>query len=146
MIPAIKGGKCRLFDARVHCGECCASPEFRSLRGIEICPHGRTSETLPIPRTPGGPGTELKRILASIGIKANNCGCERMAAKMDEWGADGCEERVGEIVAAMTKEAELRKWMRVIPLKGTWAELLVNQAITAARKTDALQIEINQPH
>lgn len=41
---------------------------------------------------PHGPGTELKKILHSLGIHpAPNCGCNSRAAQMDIWGIEGCE-------------------------------------------------------
>lgn len=47
-----------------------------------------------------GPGTELKSILSELGIKPTaSCGCEAMIAKMNQWGADGCEAHREEILA-----------------------------------------------
>jgi len=45
-----------------------------------------------------GPGTELKEILASLGISpAGNCGCNAKAVDMDKLGNDGCEENLEQI-------------------------------------------------
>lgn len=42
---------------------------------------------------PRGPGTELKKILTSLGIAPSaSCSCNGRAAQMDIWGADGCEQ------------------------------------------------------
>jgi hypothetical protein len=48
----------------------------------------------------GGPGTQLKLLLLSLGITPTaSCDCEAMANKMDLWGPDGCRLRAAEIVA-----------------------------------------------
>ncbi len=57
-----------------------------------------------------------------------------MAIKMDRWGVSGCREHMAEIVQSMTKEANSRGWMKFIPMKERWAEVLVNQAIEASEK------------
>lgn len=45
----------------------------------------------PKPKPAGGPGTELKRLLESLGLPAAGCeGCGGWAAKMDAWGVTGC--------------------------------------------------------
>ena len=42
---------------------------------------------------PHGPGTELKKILHSLGINPGpSCGCNSKAAQMDIWGITGCEQ------------------------------------------------------
>ena len=57
------------------------------------------------------PGTELKKLLARIGITSTpDCSCNRVAREMDQWGPDECEkpERMAEILAAMRENAEKR--------------------------------------
>lgn len=57
----------------------------------------------------GGPGTELEKILKSIGIDPKpKCGCNEKAAQMDVWGITGCEEHFDEIVTWLRKGE--RKW------------------------------------
>jgi hypothetical protein len=48
-----------------------------------------------------GPGTELKKLLAELGIHPiKNCGCESLAAKMNAWGP-ACREHRAEIIDAI---------------------------------------------
>jgi hypothetical protein len=56
------------------------------------------------PPPPGGPGTELKAMLAARGYEA--ClGCQMYARKMDLWGVQGCRDRRAEIVARLQAQA-----------------------------------------
>jgi hypothetical protein len=53
----------------------------------------------------GGTGTELKKILTKIGIKATpNCSCNTRAKIMDEKGADWCENNIDTIVGWLREE------------------------------------------
>jgi hypothetical protein len=56
-----------------------------------------TTTTTPVPprRAKGyGPGTELTKLLASIGINpTEKCGCRKVAAVMDEMGVEWCRQR-----------------------------------------------------
>jgi len=65
-----------------------------------------------------GPGTELKKILASLGIHPGpTCVCNSRAAQMDVWGVDGCEDPANfETITA---------WLR----DGTWSGLDLASAI-----------------
>lgn len=82
-----------------------------------------------------GPGTELKRILATIGITSRQgCSCNRMAIQMDVWGPDECRKRIDEIVEVMTREADKRGWMKRLPFKRLGARALVLRAIAASEK------------
>lgn len=79
-----------------------------------------------------GPGSILKEILHGFGIQA--CwGCLDLAAKMDAWGPDGCEENMTYIVEAMQQNAEHRKWTRFVPFKEIGSTALVKLAIAKAR-------------
>lgn len=63
------------------------------------------------PPPTGGPGTELKAILASVGIVPKlNCGCEAMARRMDDWGPQGCRANRQEIVAFLRKKQRRMSW------------------------------------
>ena len=85
----------------------------------------------PPPEIPDGPGTELKKMLAWLGITAApGCRCNQRAVTMNLWGADECERRIDEIVAWLKEEAERRK----MPFVETAARLLVRRAIRSARK------------
>ncbi len=87
-------------------------------------------------RRAGGPGTELKRILRRVGIKARcGCGCTHMARQMDAWGPDGCETRLDKIVDHLEREAKKRRLP--IPFRRTLARLLVRRAIRQTRKKEA---------
>jgi hypothetical protein len=59
----------------------------------------------------GGPGTELKAMLASIGIEPGaRCPCRDMMRKMDVWGVTGCREHRGEIVLHVQEQMANRSW------------------------------------
>lgn len=78
-----------------------------------------------------GPGTELKKLLSKIGIKASeNCSCNKRAKIMDVWGADQCEEKIDEIVGWLKEEATKRK----LPFIDFAGKLLVKRAIKNSRK------------
>jgi len=86
----------------------------------------------------GGPGTELKRLLAGwpFYITASpDCSCNRVAAEMDAWGPDECEkpERQDYILAAMRENAEKRG----LPFLDVAGRMLVRRAIKSAKKAAA---------
>lgn len=64
------------------------------------------------PWMPGkGPGTELKKMLESIGITPSNaCDCRHRANQMDVWGVDGCRKHFDTIVAWMREGQERWGW------------------------------------
>lgn len=79
-----------------------------------------------------GPGSILKNDLHAFGIQA--CwGCLDLAAKMDQWGPDGCEENMTYIVETMKANAEHRKWYRFVPFKDLGCEAVVRVAIAQSR-------------
>lgn len=79
-----------------------------------------------------GSGSILKDTLHSFGIVA--CwGCLDLAAKMDQWGPDGCEENMTYIVEAMKANAEHRKWYRFVPFAALGIETMVKLAIHKSR-------------
>jgi hypothetical protein len=92
-------------------------PFWRALVWRQLdCPVGRWDEALPladraIPLPLGGPGTELKAMLAELGIHDwHDCGCSDMAAQMDLWGVAGCEENRPGIVLHLQTKARERGW------------------------------------
>ena len=88
----------------------------------------------------GGPGTELKRIIAKCQKLLpwwdmqphKGCGCNDTARWMDQLGPDGCEERITAIVKRLKNEARKRKI--TFPFQGWAAEKMVRWAIKRARK------------
>lgn len=81
--------------------------------------------------SPYGAGTILSNMLSMIGIKSNpNCMCRQRAIYMNEQGPDWCEQNINLIMKWLKEEAEKRK----LPFIETVAKLLVNRAISIARK------------
>jgi hypothetical protein len=78
-----------------------------------------------------GPGTELKKLLAKIGITATpNCSCNAKAQIMDANGVEWCEQHIDEIVGWLREEATKRK----LPFVDMAGRLLVKRAIANARQ------------
>jgi hypothetical protein len=83
-----------------------------------------------------GPGTQLKRMLSKVGIKATpNCSCNARARKMDEMGIEWCEQNVNEIVGWLKEEAQRRN----LPFLAFPTKILIQRAISAARRVRASQ-------
>ena len=61
-------------------------------------------------RRGGLPGTELKALIASLGVEPAGCGCDGFAAKMDRWGVEGCRHRMAEIAERLRGQAERLGW------------------------------------
>jgi len=79
---------------------------------------------------PTGPGTFLSKMLEKIGIKASpNCSCKARAYKMNEMGADWCEQNLDLIVGWLREEATKRK----LPFVDFAGKLLVKRAIKLSR-------------
>lgn len=58
-----------------------------------------------------GPGTELKKILSSLGIEAGpTCDCRARANEMDEWGVEGCKANRQQIIDWMREGQERWGW------------------------------------
>lgn len=77
-----------------------------------------------------GPGTELKKLLATIGIHASpTCKCNSMARKMNTWGQESLDH-MDEIVAVMEETAQKRK----LPFSRTAARAMVRIACWRARR------------
>jgi hypothetical protein len=83
---------------------------------------------------PHGPGTELKKLLATVGITATpNCSCNARAAEMDRQGSEWCESHLDTIVGWLREEAEKRG----LPFLDVAGRLLVRRAIRNARRAAA---------
>jgi len=80
-----------------------------------------------------GPGTELSKILSSIGINPKECGCscKSRAKKMDKEGIAWCEENIETIVTWLQEEAAKRR----LPFLRTVGKVLVKKAIRNARRS-----------
>ena len=89
---------------------------------------------LPEPVAPPthGPGTELKKLLAKVGITASpDCACNARAAEMDRQGVEWCEANLDTIVGWLREQAEARG----LPFLNLAGRMLVRRAIHNARKT-----------
>jgi hypothetical protein len=92
----------------------------------------RLPEPAPIPTS--GPGTELKKLLARVGITATpDCACNARAAEMDRQGVEWCEANIDTIVGWLREQAEARG----LPFLDVAGRLLVRRAIQNARKAAA---------
>lgn len=77
-----------------------------------------------------GPGTELKKLLGKIGIKASpSCSCNSRANLMDKNGIEWCENNIDTIIGWLKEEATKRK----LPFVDFAARLLVKRAIKNAK-------------
>jgi len=78
-----------------------------------------------------GPGTELKKLLARVGIVAtDSCPCNARAAEMDRRGVEWCETNIDTIVGWLREQAEARG----LPFLDLAGRLLVRRAIQNARR------------
>lgn len=64
-------------------------------------------EQQPSPET--GPGFQLVKYYESLGLSSCQA-CHDLAARMDEWGIDGCREKIDDIVADILPRA--RSWVK----------------------------------
>jgi hypothetical protein len=78
-----------------------------------------------------GPGTELKAMLATMGIHASpTCKCNKMARQMDEWGPEEAMKHIEEIVDVMEETAQKRG----LPFIRTAGRALVRMACWKAKR------------
>lgn len=74
-----------------------------------------------------GPGTELKLMLASLGItNTPACDCAAKAKQMDLWGVDGCIERKEQIVGWIKEGAP--RWGWTSKLSAGWNAIFTGLA------------------
>lgn len=79
----------------------------------------------------GTAGTQLKRILARMGISSEvNCKCSSRATHMNRMGDDWCEQNIETIVGWLREEAHARG----MPFISSLGRMLVKKAIRKARK------------
>jgi hypothetical protein len=92
----------------------------------------RIRATAPAPDTPAipnGPGTELKKLLAELGVTGfKGCGCNDKAAQMNRWGVEGC----------LANFDTIRDWISEAQAAAGWAT-----KITAAVKAAVSGLPIN---
>ena len=69
-----------------------------------------TPPALP-PKPAGGPGTELRALLASLKITEIGCGCGAFADWMDSIGVKGCRQHKHIVTARLVEQAEKSNWM-----------------------------------
>lgn len=78
-----------------------------------------------------GVGTQLKKILAKIGIKTTaTCSCNKYAAIMDKNGIEWCENNIDTILSWLEDEAKKRH----MPFIKYAAQLVVKRAISNAKR------------
>lgn len=78
-----------------------------------------------------GPGTMLKNILSTFGIKATaGCSCNAKANIMDEKGIEWCENNIDTIVGWLREESQKRG----LPFVNSLGKLLVKKAIKNAKR------------
>jgi hypothetical protein len=106
--------------------------DFPSVPATAALPQQAPPQPLP-PIPTRGPGTELKKLLATVGITATpDCSCNARARTMDERGCDWCQEHIDEIVGWLREEAGRRK----LPFVDAAGRMLVRRAIRNALKAE----------
>jgi hypothetical protein len=92
------------------------------------------------PRTmeedPNGPGTQLSKMIKSLGIHmSDSCSCRRHALEMNEKGNDWCENNIDTVVGWLEQEAKNRG----LPFVKMVGKVMVGRAIKKSRKLLANQ-------
>jgi len=89
-----------------------------------------------------GPGAQLKKMLAKIGIRATpTCSCNARARYMDFMGVVWCEKNIDTIIGWLKEESDKRR----LPFIEFAARALVNRAIKLAKKAQIKQHEKQNP-
>lgn len=95
--------------------------------------------TQPAPVQIGGPGTELKALIASLGIQPKpNCGCNRLAAEMDAWGVAGCRTRHHEICGRIKDNAAEWGWSLALSVPKAAAKALTTGLVFSINPLDPI--------
>lgn len=85
---------------------------------------------------PHGPGTQLSKMIKSLGFHmSDSCSCRRHAINMNEKGNDWCEQNIDTIVGWLDQEAKNRG----LPFVKMVGKVMVNRAIKKSRKLLANQ-------
>jgi len=78
-----------------------------------------------------GAGTELKKILAYMGIKSSeNCSCNAKAKIMNHMGTEWCKDNIDIIITWLKEEADKRH----LPFSSLVAKKIIQIAISRAEK------------
>jgi len=97
---------------------------------LRACP-ALSASPQPVATPTHGPGTELKKLLAKVGITSTpDCSCTARAAEMDRQGVKWCEANIDTIVGWLREQAEARG----LPFLDIAGRLLVKRAIANARR------------
>jgi hypothetical protein len=107
----------------VHCRPCNLRRRLKDGE-VFVCPSGH--------RITCGPGCQLRRSLSWFVRDDGQCGCTEYAAEMDRDGPDGCEARIGEIVAHLVEQAA-KKSVLLGAVPSAAILVVVQRAIEAAR-------------
>ena len=110
----------------------------------EIEKFGKPLEKQAVKPRRGGPGTELKKLIAAKGyqIKSQGCGCSDRAKQMDRWGVARCREKIDKIVKWLEESAAEAGWLERLAVSIPGINIvakheikkLVNEAIDQAEK------------
>ena len=121
---------CQCNPATRQCAVCGVEDLFCG--SVRACPAPSITEKNQVPATPThGPGTELKKLLARVGITATpDCSCNARAAEMDRQGVEWCEANIDTIVGWLREQAEARG----LPFLDLAGRMLVRRAIQNARR------------
>ena len=96
--------------------------------------HADFSLTPPRGRAARGPGTILREMLATVGIRSTTtCACNSMARKMDDWGPERSLGHIEEIVDVMARTARERR----LPFMRVAGRALVRLACWRSRRAQA---------
>lgn len=157
-----------VFDPRGVDGDLCRQCPFadHDLRdGEQQKPEPPKLHNIPQPIVGGGPGSELKAMLAQIGVHSGGgCDCNAKANQMDAWGVDGCVSNRDKIVSWIREGSPRWGWMDKVKAavnaktSGLLADLrkhesfawtdpypaLVDEAIHRARKPIELMLHNGQ--
>ena len=89
---------------------------------------------LPTAQPDGGPGTELRKLLKTLGIQPRgaDCQCNAHALEMDRRGPQWCEAHLETIVDWLAEEAKKRPILGML-FSRTAARQMVRLAIERAR-------------
>ena len=109
-----------------------AQRRLMRLRGIVAATAPLPSAT---PAPEGGPGTELRRLLHTLGIqpKGRDCQCNAHALEMDRNGVEWCQANVESIIDWLEVEAKKRPLVGML-FSRLAARQMVALAISRARK------------
>jgi hypothetical protein len=85
---------------------------------------------------PNGPGTQLARMIKTLGIHmSDSCSCRRHAINMNEKGNDWCAANIDTVVGWLREESQRRG----LPFVDMVGKVMVNRAVKKSRKLLANQ-------